>query len=204
MAFDAALSTGNNQIVKLNSSAEGAANWYVAHLYNTVHSSLVTSLSLVIARLFDQGTKSYHPDRRDTLSIPILIHNFKREDVVSIFANRAKSWPIDDSKIVEQRCKDCVIAMEDLEIDPKGKIALESLKDFRDRRLAHSLDKEFIAPRFQDLTHLRNVAMEIGAHARLVIEGVHWEPKDFLEERVRQGNAFWPAAISAVLASEQI
>jgi hypothetical protein len=203
MALDAALSTGNKEILKLNSEYSGSMQWYGAHLYNTVCNSLVTSLCLVIARLFDQGSGSFHPDKRDTLSIPILVYHLKKEAVRSILVQRAKTWPVDDSEIVKQRCRDCISLFANLEIDPQGLQVLNSLKDFRDKRLAHTLDKEFVAPRFQDLTLLRNVAMKIGAHASLIVEGKHWEPSDFFEERVRQGNAFWPPAIRAVLVSEQ-
>ena len=203
MALDATFITGNEEIGKLNSRGAGNKNWYGAHCYTVIQNSLVFNSALVLSRLYDYGRISFHPDKRDTLSLPIFVHHIKRTDVGSILCERARTWPVDGSELVGRNIERCIEVIEQLEASSEGKQALKSLKEFRNKRLTHSLNKEFIAPRFLDLTLLRETAMEIGSKASLIVGGADWRPADFFEERVRQGKAFWPPAIKAVLASER-
>jgi len=116
--------------------------------------------------------------------------------------DEARSWQLDGTELVDDSIKSSITTLDQLKSSDEGKKALEALKDFRNKGLAHTLAKPMDAPRIEQLWLLRDAATQIASDAYLAIEGVPWEPKEFREERVRQGKAFWPPAIRAVIAAE--
>jgi hypothetical protein len=205
MALDAALSTGNAEIARLNSAYPPQKRWYGAHCYTAIHYGLVVSLALTLARLFDEGSQKYPPDKRDVASLPLLVHLLGKDKVRLQLIEEARGWPIDGSKTVATKIENAIVQWRDLDETENGRSALNLLKEFRNKRLAHTLNKpmDTAGPRYADLTILRDTALRITADARLAIDGDSWEPFDFLEERIRQGRAFWSPAIQAIITSEE-
>jgi hypothetical protein len=204
MALDAALSTANDEIGRLNAACPPKKAWYGAHCYTVIHYGLAMSLALILARLFDEGSPRFPLDQRDVASLPLLVHLLGKPSMRAQLMEDARSWPVDGSQRVIDKIHDAIGQWKQLAESESGKTALNALKDFRNKRLAHTLNKpmDTAGPRYLDLITLRDTALRIASDARFAIEGVSWEPFDFLEERIRQGRAFWRPAIAGVIASE--
>ena len=146
----------------------------------------------------------YPPEKQDKASIPVLAALLRSPDVQNGLEHEAANWfpgtahfgTIGDAppEVVEASLKkleedyrsqnrdDCRNAIADFlalagRLDVEGseeKAALGRTRDFRNRRLAHSLfDKEPEAPpRYADLNLLLDLAKEAATSASLAVEGL--------------------------------
>jgi hypothetical protein len=180
--------------------------------YNVIQNSLLITVALSIARVFDlSDTEQYPAERQDKASVPVLAHLLMREDVQQRLIVRARSWTPqlnDGAKLGEDACRDAIASALDVyktfETSSDAQDAQNRLRQFRTRRLAHHLfDKEPDAlPHINDVFLLANTASEFVRCTVLAIEGkerhldreqaIKW-PIDF---------EFWGLALSATLAAE--
>jgi hypothetical protein len=178
--------------------------------YNVVQNTMLIMVALSIARVFDVSDPSRYPvERQDKASVPVLAHLLMREDVQQRLMFRARSWTpqlTDGAKLGEDACRDAIASALDaykrFETSIDAQSAQNRLRQFRTRRLAHSLfDQEPDAlPQINDVFLLANAAREFVRCAVLAIEGkdrrldreeaIKW-PIDF---------EFWDIALSATLA----
>jgi AbiU2 len=146
----------------------------------------------------------YPPEKQDKASIPVLAALLRSPDVQNGLEQEAANWfpgaahfgTIGDAppevveaglKKLEEDCRsqnrdDCRNAIADFlalagRFDVEGseeKAALGRTRDFRNRRLAHSLfDKKLEAPpRYADLNLLLDLAKEAATSASLAVEGL--------------------------------
>jgi len=212
MRLESTLETGNETIAVIRGGAERGPQWYGAHCYSTVSYSVTLTLALTLARLFDAGSRNRHANRRGVASIPLLLRLLKQKRCRSVLVCRARDWTpaipsmaTHHEATVNQAIDAAIAAYAKLMSNPSGRAVAARLKEFRDKKLAHSLIDAVLnsLPKFEDLFLLLKVAMEVTAHARLAVAGIHWEPDDFREEGQRQGRAFWNPAIKAVIEAEQ-
>lgn len=211
MRLHAALETGNDVIGGMRKAGSGDPRWYGANSYNTISLSITLTLALTLAKLFDLGTRSRKPNKRDVASIPLLLRLTKQKRCRNVLCARARDWGPDKSFAASNEAT----ALQELDAawatyaalrnNYKGRKAATTLKMLRDKKLAHSLIDAnlYLLPRYEDLSFLLEVAMAIGSHLRLAINGENWTASDFHEEACRQGKAFWLPAIKGVLESEQ-
>jgi hypothetical protein len=206
MALEGVLSAGNDEIRPLRGDVERGPFWDGAHGYVTIRDSIASSLALSLARLFDFGLKHRHPDERDVASLPLLVRLMNQEGCRLELISKARDWPLDDSIQVERAILSAVDEIEALQTSPKTRSALEALKEFRDFKLAHTLNKRMSTdgPRFNDLTFLLESSMRIASLANFAVAGNGSDMSDTLEERRRQGRAFWGPAIAGLIEAERV
>lgn len=152
----------------------------------------------------------FPPEEQDKASVQVLAALLMRADVRARLEKEASAWFAGVSSIgtigmapagaveaalkalgEEHRTKDlsdCQAAIGDLlsvvdrltEDGTEEKVALSRIRQFRNRRLAHSLfDKEpDELPRYSDMNLLLKIAMEVAKHASLAIEGLNTEFED--------------------------
>ena len=171
--------------------------------YNAGQHALAMMLALDLARIFDlsEGGR-YPPEEQDKASIPVLAALIGRQDVQAELVREAGNWLGGIGHVVtagsappgvlEEALKsmeeehrsgdreDCRKAIGDfltaarrLEVEGEHKAALVRIRQFRNRRLAHSLfDKEpDELPRYADLFLLLGLAEEATRHALFCVEG---------------------------------
>lgn len=92
IAPEAVLSIGNDEVGSLNRAAGKGRLWYRAHCYMTIRNSLVISLALTLARLFDTGSEPRHPDERDVVSEPLLVRLMGLGGVRDALVDAARHW----------------------------------------------------------------------------------------------------------------
>jgi hypothetical protein len=146
----------------------------------------------------------YPPDEQDKASIPVLAALLRKPDIQNALERDAAEWLPGGARlgtfgpappgVLEAALKEaeenhrsqdrdrCRRAIADfitiagrLEIQrSEGGVALRRIREFRNRRLAHSLfDQEPEAlPRYSDLSLLLDVAKEAATHASLAVEGL--------------------------------
>ncbi len=181
---------------------EGLHNEF-AVTFNAVQQALAMKLALDIARIFDlSSSQKRPPETQDQASVLVLTALLKRADVQTALENAAaRGWYPGDEYIgvgapsagfraavetieADHRSEDrmaCRQAIKDFLaatacLETSGSIeegALRRIRDFRNRRLAHSLiDKHPDAlPQYADLNALLEVAKVAARHAKFAVEG---------------------------------
>jgi hypothetical protein len=87
LAAEAALETAND-IVMASPDAERPG----PVTYKTVAQSLELNLAMSLARLYDPGSKNWHPNKRDLASIPLIVRLLKQKRCQDELARRARAW----------------------------------------------------------------------------------------------------------------
>ena len=161
-----------------------------------------------LARLFDPGAKRYHANQRDVASLPALLRLLRQKRCRNVLADRAREWNPDmpanfgkrNAATCEREIDAALAAYAVLEAHRERRIAVASLKEFRDKVLAHSLLDVVLKfqAHYQQLYYLVVVAREVTIHAKFAIDGKHRDLRDAQRERRRQADAFWQPALSAV------
>ncbi|MGO8799685.1 MAG: hypothetical protein ACLQJL_11435 [Roseiarcus sp.] len=223
MLLDAALEAGNAVVHELKGE-KPALNFYGAHCYEAIRLGLILSLALTLAKLFDPAKlfvaskrkgkrfgRSRSPNDSDIVSIPLLIRLLKQKRCRSAMGQRARGWTpqLEDMESANEatalEALDAAVADYDkFRRGHAGRRAARVLKDFRNKRLAHSLLRKppKTIPRFGDLSHLLEVAMIVISNARLAVFGKNLDIEDIREERRRQSRFFWEPAIKSVIEFE--
>jgi hypothetical protein len=94
--------------------------------------------------------------------------------------------------------------MSDFAGSPLGRDALTRLREFRNKKLAHSLMEVVMRalPEYRQLSMLMKAARVITGHAKQAVLGDNMSLEGFARERRRQAKAFWePALTGAVTAA---
>jgi len=84
-------------------------------------------------------------------------------------------------------------------------MAMNTLKNFRDKKLAHSLLDAVLdaAPKYNELFLLLDVASEVARCSKLVVSGTNIDFDEFEREWRRDARAFWEPAIAAASANQE-
>ncbi len=225
MVLKSALETGNEVVRKLRGES-AALNFYGAHCYEAIRLGLILGLALTLAKLFDpaklfdgrprknnQSMRSGSPNKSDIVSIPHLVRLLKQKRCRSTLGERARDWtpeiagwePHNEATALEA-LDTAVGAYVGFRRGHEGRSAANVLKNFRNKRLAHSLIGQSMKrpPRFKELSLLLEVAMKVTAGVRLAVAGRPWDIEDTREEQRRQGMAFWEPAINGVIKAENV
>ncbi|WP_154070834.1 hypothetical protein [Bradyrhizobium lablabi] len=180
--------------------------------YNVVQNSLVLTVALGVARLFDVSDPDRYPiEQQDKASMPVLANLLMRRDIQDALAEKARDWHsqhLDGAELGETSCRRAIstaIALyETFSKSDEHRDALSRVRDFRTSRLAHNLFDDHPAdlPRFDDLDLLANSARDF---VRLVVLAVEGIDRDLgREEGLKRDvdRQFWDVALSALFAAE--
>lgn len=179
-----------------------------ANIYHAGQNALALKLAMDLARIFDLSESDrFPPEEQDKASVPVLGALLKRSDVQEILVHEAGSWVDGVGHITpssappgvleaalnslqeKQRStfrENCSKALSDFlaiaqrleTAGSKENDALIRIRQFRNRRLAHSLfnKKPDELPKYADLDLLLGVAKDAYKYASLAVEGLN---KDF-------------------------
>jgi hypothetical protein len=208
LRIEAALETANGIVM----SRIDNMSCYGAECYNIVKDCMALNLALTLARLFDSGARRIRPNKRDVASIPLLIRLLRQKRCHDALIARARSWTphLPESSDAQAACceraiKDAIGAYVSLRRTHQGRQAAETLKQFRDKKLAHSLMGTVLkaVPQYRQLFLLMDVARDVTNGAKLAIRGDNLDFKEVEDGWHCESRAFWePALRAAVTAAE--
>ena len=171
---------------------------YEANGLNTVNNALLWQSVIVLARCFDHADplKSQNTNRA---SIPHVIGLLDDKNTILVHIDNARKWTPDIPGFADNHARAALRAIQLARVRYKrlvnsanGKVWLETVKEFRNRFLAHSLFdmNEAEALKHGYIGDLLKATCGILKPLRLGVSGTNWEPMDFLTERDRQSEAF--------------
>jgi AbiU2 len=189
-----------------------------AQCYNTVKSCMALNLALTLARLFDpagewefprsrtrkRSNKWKHPNKSDVALIPLLVRLLKQKRCRAVLVEEARNWT--PGFMEDQQATCCAAAIDDaiaayaqLRNTREGRSALETLRQFRNKKLAHTLMGAVLGslPRYDQLFLLMDVARDVTEKADLAIRGRNLSLSDLERIRRHGANCFWRPAIEA-------
>lgn len=182
-------------------------SFYGCKCYETVQNSLAFNLATCLARLFEEpNVKKKHPDHSDVASIPLLILTLQKQDCRDALCEAARNWTpqlVDMEKINSDTCAKAIdVAIgkyTELKSSVEGARALQTLADFRNKRMAHSLRMMVEAiPRYKELFMLVDAARDISINAILAIKGFNHDLDDAEKEYYREAKSFWEPALLGI------
>lgn len=191
----AVLESGN-RIIKLNPQRKCPG----ASAYDTIHQSLTINLALSLARIFDPGTKSRHPNKRDIASIPLIIRLLKQRRCQKALTKRAKLWVPGIPHFEEIQAKGCQRAI-DKAISSYAKLKkikpAHRLRNLRNYQLAHSMMRDMLEkiPTYNDLFFLMDIARDVTQSSMLAINGENVRFKDYERISLNKADRFWEEAL---------
>jgi hypothetical protein len=203
---EAALRVGNITVAQ---TVDGKT-YYGAECYNSIRLALALNLALTLAKLFDAGARSKHPNRRDVASIPLLLRLLAQKRCRRVLQQRARSWNPDIPGLAESNARECedqaraaVHAFQTLQRRAEGRAGLKALRTFRNKMLAHTLLDVALRrlPQYRQLFILLKAAKIIVGHVQLAVQGNNLSLDGLGRERRRQAKAFWTSALNAAKAS---
>ncbi|MBX9910073.1 MAG: hypothetical protein K2Z25_15330 [Beijerinckiaceae bacterium] len=202
LATEAALETANAIIVATpDIERPGAVT------YETVAQSLVLNLAMSLARVYDEGSRLRHPNKRELASIPLIARLLSQKRCQDELARRARQWTPQYPEFADSQeaaCRkaisDALAAFDRLHTDRVGREAVRRLRLMRNKVLAHSyMDEVIVAmPTYDQVFLLADVARDVASGAMLAIDGRHVDLTEFEEGRVAQGRLFWEHALRAL------
>jgi hypothetical protein len=198
-------------------------------IYSAGQNALALKLAMDLARIFDLS-ENRKPEAQDKASIPVLAALLKRPDVQEGLIEDAEEWlsdsghiytagsdPSADLETALERLKEhhrsqfregCRTAITDfldlaLRLEEQGskeQSALGRIRQFRNRRLAHSLiDKKPDAlPKYADLDLLLEVAKEAAKHASLAVDGHNSDFDDLAQEDRRTADRYYACVLDGL------
>lgn len=196
--IEATLEAGNDIVGSMADKSFAGAG-----AYNAIKQSLGYDLAMHLARLYDIGTRSRHPNTRDVASIPLLVRLLRQKRCQDALKSRAREWvPGDrwaapmyerDCEQALQRASDCYSATF---TGRYGRGGLKTLKEFRDTFMAHSLLRDPGAnPRYNHLFRLADAARDFVEHARLAVTGTNSSLRMHEEVFQQEAARFWRKAL---------
>lgn len=90
MYIECALEAANRLIGENESNVTNGIGCYV----DGVRQSLLLTLAITLARLFDEGTQSRHVNTRDVASIPLLARLLGQKRCRTVLLDRARLWTV--------------------------------------------------------------------------------------------------------------
>lgn len=171
--------------------------------YRTISQSLALNLAITLARLFDPGSRRWHPNKRDIASIPLIIRLLKQRRCQKVLVERARSWTPHLTRFEDTHANTCqrsidkaINAYDELQNSREGRAMLQRLRDFRNKHLAHSMMQHVLKalPTYKELFTLMDMARDAVEGAKLAIDGQSMELKD--SEKIYRDKAddFWRMA----------
>jgi hypothetical protein len=182
-----------------------------AGCYNTLKYCMALHLALTLARLFDPGARRNDANRMDIASIPLLVRLLKQKRCRAILVARARRWTPHMPRLADAHAAACERAIDGaiqayakLRATPDGRKSAETLKNFRNQKLAHSLIGTVLKelPRYSQLLLLMDVARDVANHTTLAVRGDNLDLKEIEIERHREACKFWKPALKAVISAE--
>jgi hypothetical protein len=177
-----------------------------AHCFNTIQHSLALNLALILSRLFDASNHKKKIVKSDRASIHTLAHMLRQKRCRDYFVAQALEWTPNVPMLVNAQARACDKAITNalavyagLRKTHAGRRALNSLREFRDHLLAHSLIKDGVQPlpRYEDLHLLMDAARDFTKHACLAVKGLDLDLEDYKRIRRKEADAFWTPALAA-------
>jgi hypothetical protein len=171
--------------------------------YRTISKSLALNLAVSLARLFDPGSRRWHPNKRDIASIPLIIRLLKQRRCQKVLVERARSWTPHLTGFEDTHADGCqrsinmaINAYNEVQNTPEGRAMLRRLRDFRNKRLAHSMMQDTLKalPRYKELFTLMDVARDATEGAKLAIDGQSMGLKDSEKTYREEADDFWRMA----------
>jgi len=171
--------------------------------YEAVSNSLLINLAMSLARLFDEGTRHWHPDNRHTASIPMMLRLVQFPSVCEAVSRKARRWLPNDFHLAddnEAACRKAIAkalaAYKSVAGNPAGRGLVKRLKNIRDARMAHNLPfkRQGSQPTYNGLFVLADVARVVADECRLAVHGMSQSLEDFEDIERRHGAEFWRAA----------
>jgi hypothetical protein len=162
-----------------------------------------------LARIFDlsQGKNAHPAEEQTKASIPVLAALLTRPDVQDGLLQDAAKWIADTSyrslnvDACQKAITDFLALAHGLKVeDSEENAALVRIRQFRDRRLAHSLfDQEPNAwPRYADLDLLLGVAKEATQHASFAVEGLNVDFDDMAQEDRKNAEGYYASVLDGL------
>jgi len=197
--------------------------------YGAIQNALVLKLAMDVARVFDFGV-GRPVDRQDMASIPALAMLFKVAGVREQLKARASKWVSgiewadgedaerspeleavaleilqDEQSLDEKACDNAIdhflVIADNLFVESRPEAAaLQRVKAFRNRRLAHALfNKEPDPyPSYADLTLLLEIAKSAATLSSLAVEGLETEFTDQTDRNRQNAEGFAKLVLSAL------
>lgn len=166
--------------------------------YNVVQNSLVLTVALALARLFDVSNPDRYPiEQQDKASIPVLANLLMRQDVQEALADKAGAG------LICRQAMSAALALYNGHVNAANQQeALSRLRTFRNSRLAHHLfaDQLTDLPRIDDLDLLANCAREFIYLAVLAVEGIDRDLSQQEEVKLKIDTEFWDLGLSAIFS----
>lgn len=209
MYIECALVAANNLIGENKSNVLNGAGCY----NHGVKQSLLLTLAMTLARLYDEGTQSRHFNTRDVASIPLLARLLKQKRCRTVLMERARLWTRGIPHFEATQVAACARAIDralaanaTLRRSHAARQAVKKLKDFRDKELAHSLMEKLVeaVPTINDLFLLMDVARNFSEDAIFAVKGLHHDLNQREEIRLKEARAFWMPIFGAVLEDEKL
>ena len=171
--------------------------------YHTIRQSLALNLAISLARLFDPGSKRSRPNKRDIASIPLIVRLLKQRRCQKELVERARSWTphlvgFEDTHAngCQRSIDEAISAYNELQNTGQGRAMIQRLRDFRNKRLAHSMMHDTLnaLPKYKDLFKLMDVARDVIEDAKLAIDGQSMGLKDSEKIYFEEADEFWRTA----------
>lgn len=184
------------------------SNQVHAQTYNCLKQSLVLNIAMTTARLYDQGTKRYHPNHRQLASIPLLVRLLRQKRCREHLVEEAYlTWmPHDTPDELREKCKQNASEAIDKVIDiyrqeiasPRRRHCRKLLKQFRDTEMAHTKLEEYqlLRPTYSQLFQLLSAARGILEAAKFAVSGQPLYLEDMKSGIELNSRDFWNKALA--------
>jgi len=168
--------------------------------YNhAVAPSLLIHLATVLARLYDTGTAHKPVNQRDVGSIPLFVHLLQQRRVRKVLLSRAAKWTPQFPEFSEAQQAACsrsidqsVERYKQFRRSAKNRKKLDTLKDVRNKEIAHSLMRNIEhRSTVDDLRYLYMVALDFSESALFGVSGHNHELKRYEEIQFENAKDFW-------------
>lgn len=195
--IEAALEAGNDRVAALKVKSVPGVD-----AYNTIRRSLAMDLAMHLARLFDQGHRTRHANKKDTASIPMMARLLGQARCQNKLKEDARHWTggITTGRAWERDCslgiEGSLAAYKKLKDDPVGRSAIRLLKLVRDNHLAHSLTKDAdFDVTYGQLSRLAECVWDFVDHAKLAVDGLSPAMKSRRKHFRASAEKFWERAL---------
>ena len=195
---------GANDGVQPSPEGRPALAFFGADVFAVARFAALTHLALLLARLFDPGPSDVTIDKTDLASVPILMRLLVDKAVGRHFVAEARGWTPDLDGLeeihaagAEETLREAAAIWDAFAASPEGAHAVAALKRFRNRALAHTLDKAFsgAVPTINDLSRLVDCLVAIARPLSLALRGEDWDIAGSSRRKIRHAREFWHRAI---------
>ncbi|RCW85450.1 hypothetical protein [Phyllobacterium bourgognense] len=186
-------------------------HYHGAETYNAVAQSMMLTFAITVARLFDQGVKNRHPNKRDVSSLPLFVRLLRQKRCRNALIERARHWSPAQLGRGAINARDCENAIDraigayhSLSTTGHGRHAVARLKQFRDYRVAHTLMKAPARkhPTYNSLFLLVDTARNVMQAAILAVKGHDPMLEYFEQDHSKEAKKFWETALKGATITD--